>query len=288
MDDLHRRLRVLDEVEAPDLWGSASERDPQMPPSAPSTFRRGMTIVLALALFAGAAAFGWTALRAGTGRSNGPARPSPVPAGDTAVVAEVVCGTDGVRLLTPVVALQADGFHLHVRNDAGGSIAIARGLEGAVDLLEAAGASQDLVIRQRPGPYRIGCVSSDHVVTKDLPIEDWPQLEVIDPNGYWPAMVEEDTCGEDLPPVTETAGRSATLAGPLTGRLLLDAWSDPGRGDILSSDADGTDIEQIQVGEDEYWDAAWSPDRSEIAYVSHQGLNDSEIFLMEDYGRHVR
>jgi hypothetical protein len=110
------------------------------------------------------------------------AETSPAPLPD---VAEIVCGSDGVQLLTPRVATQPDGVHVSIRNETGAPFGIAVETESAGFGNSIPAGESEAVWPEGPGTLRVSCGDG----TTDGAGEE---LEVIDEGGYWAPYAIED------------------------------------------------------------------------------------------------
>jgi hypothetical protein len=108
MDDLKKTFATLDRLDPPDLWADARGRLPRRtgpPESSPS--RRVVAGIVAFAVFAAVAAFGWNAFRPTTGATHifGPARGSAlvlnVDAADQGAIPKATFSYGGARNTIP-------------------------------------------------------------------------------------------------------------------------------------------------------------------------------------------
>jgi hypothetical protein len=97
MPDVKRNLSVLDELDAPDVWGNAASRAPRQMPVSDRPRRRGPVILVAFALSAASIAFLVRAVGDGTDDLPRPTGPSPAgtPAGDVRYEANATVLQDG-------------------------------------------------------------------------------------------------------------------------------------------------------------------------------------------------
>lgn len=186
MPDLERRLRVLDRIEPPDLWGDIRTRETSRLPE-PQPANRWVSMAVAIAMTAAAAAVLvplWLLSPLG--------RPTSSPSGPAAStsrswvpgVAVVVCDLRGdevtTRVLRPVVRARPDGVHLRVDNRSSIGLELRiedrRGVQGGA----APVGVQDAVRDIPPGDARAGCV-----VPGAPPYTPLPTLRVLDPAGLW-------------------------------------------------------------------------------------------------------
>jgi hypothetical protein len=97
MTDVKRRLRLLDGLEPPDVWGDAATRTPRHDVSSDRPTRRGPAIALAFAVSVASIAFVVRAVGDGTDDFPRPTGPSPAgtPAGDVRYEASATVLQDG-------------------------------------------------------------------------------------------------------------------------------------------------------------------------------------------------
>jgi hypothetical protein len=128
-----------------------------------------------------------TFLVAGMAGCQEAAKPAAVPAAAATPapqVLEVVCGKTGTSVSTPRIVAAADGVHLRVRDESGGSgtylgYSYGEGMGfGGGD--PAGPGTISRVLTMPPGPGRLQC-SHDNGDTKDRAVA----IEVLDPAGYW-------------------------------------------------------------------------------------------------------
>jgi hypothetical protein len=110
------------------------------------------------------------------------AKSAPVAATSAPQVLEVVCGKTGTSISTPRIVAAADGVHLRVRDESGGSgtyLGYTYG-EGFGGGDPAGPGTISRVLSMPPGPGRLQC-SHDNGDKKDRAVA----IEVLDPAGYW-------------------------------------------------------------------------------------------------------
>lgn len=184
-DRIRREFQRLSSIRISDR---VLERARQRSPSSPSRRReRAFIAFVALAVFAVAGFFAWSAFRPGS------SNPQP-PADDTALpsVVRLDCGGEGPELLTSEVQVQKDGVLIHVE-DLGDAIGIEGSLVDedpgtgtwAVELGEEnQGPGFDIALGIEPGQYVVRCAQGGFLAGELSPAEGEP-LRIIDPEGIW-------------------------------------------------------------------------------------------------------
>ena len=118
-DRIRREFHRLSDIPVPeDLLERALQRDPT-PPRSPGS--RALVAFVALAVFAGAGAFAWSAFRPRSSHPQPPADEGEIP-----TVVRMDCG-EPPRLVTPEVQVQPGGVLIHVE-DVGNAV----GVEGSL------------------------------------------------------------------------------------------------------------------------------------------------------------
>lgn len=167
-----------------DVLERARERSPA-PPTPPG--QRVWIAFVALAVFAAAGAFAWSAFRPGSS--------APEPPGDESTAPTVVrldCGGQGPELLTPEVQVQTDGVLMHVE-----PVGDAIGVEGslvdedpgtgtwAFDFGEGDQAqSFAIALGIAPGEYVVRCAHGAFL-GGELTSAEGVSLRIVDPEGVW-------------------------------------------------------------------------------------------------------
>ena len=307
MSDLDRKMRDLDAIRTRDVWADAV--DGAEHPSGrripdPPRGRRVLTIVVALSVAAASVLF--LVDRLSTESVRRPADEGK-PTGQThAVVAPVDrltvgCGPDGAGVSGPTVEIASDGVHIAVEGGGSGRLVVFRPMSG--------GRGDDwaitpdaAVLPLAPGPWRVACVDagSDGTMSMNNPPDSafTAAFEVVDPAGLWPRVQDANACGEPLIDPVTTAGVEAALAGPVTGRLLVNVSSATGAaGAALSVDADGSDPFTIASGPGKPSADSWSPDGTRVALAisdddgnpaaSDASTEDGEIYVADGDGSNL-
>jgi len=304
MADLDRRMRDLDDIRTRDVWADAldgvenpSGRRIPEPPRG----RRVVTIVVALAVAAASVIFLADRLSTTSGR---PAD-QPTPTGSTQPVSApvdrlaVTCGPGGAEASESSVELASDGAHLGLGGGGPRTLVAFRGPSGHGPALETGGDANSAVIALEPGTWQAACVDVPEGETfsfRDVPDTAFTaSFEVIDPAHLWPAVEDASQCGEPMPDPVPTAGVEGPLAGPLTGRLLVDVTNGSSSASAaISVNADGSDPQTIATGDQNLSLGSWSPDGSQVAAViydsdgdpnvTNASTEDSEIYVMNADG----
>lgn len=265
MDELSRLLRSVDQVDPPDLW------PPHRARVAGRAARRGR----ATAALIGILAFGLVVASALILRS--PQRPpgqgvavtptnivptSPMPS--VGSVINLSCTGAGAVAATPEVTLDSDGVRIEVDNSV---------------------ASEFLSIQPRPEQlgWRVEIQAGRHLISDSFALEPGPVtllcfggpssvdspavVMVSDPEGYWPALQDLLTCGEEEPPPASSDGTGALAQVP-AGTLLLMSYDAASRGDIYTMPADGTRLIPVLTGPADDQSPIFSPDGQRIAFSS--------------------
>ncbi|MGZ5318380.1 MAG: TolB family protein [Actinomycetota bacterium] len=289
-----RRLRDLDQVPVSTSWDAVRATEPtdaDAPLHAPSRGRRAVVIAVAFGLFAasvGVFLFTWG------DDAPAPVVGSPAPGEtDAATSLTITCDDGGAKVSAPTVALGSEGVALTIENPAGDTFVAIRdpqnpdqslGLEVGPD---GRGATS---FPMAPGPWIVGCFSVQTFTSAEVPVSEYPAtFEVVDPDGNWRHIQEVATCGGPLPDPAGTAGEDASLAGPMSGQILLSARDDrTGATTFVSVNADGSGAQRLfpDLAVDE---ATFSPDGSLVALVisdsdgdptvTNAALEDSEIYV---------
>jgi WD40 repeat protein len=305
MTDPRRRLRRLDDVPTRDLWSriegrAADEAEPLEVLTRQTSFgRRLATIGLAFAVFAAGGVFLVT--RFDRGEPAPPPADDPLVPGNVADELRITCTDEGTVVEDDVVALQADGVHIAFRNESDANFIAIRNPDRRIasmgfDL----GSDSDTVLWSSPdtGTWMAACTSVPEgaLDLSGLPERAYsPPFEVVDPQGYLDDIRDAAGCGEHLPQPVPTAGTDAPLAAPLSGRLTVHAWNHhTGEGRAFFVDADGSDLEAVDVPPDRFDELELSPDGSRIALVIHDSdgdptvtyaaLEDGEVYVMNRDG----
>ncbi len=291
-----RRLRDLDQVPVSTSWDAVRSTEPtggEAPSHAPSRGRRAVVIAVAFGLFAasvGVFLFSWG------DDAPAPVVGSPAPGEPAARSLTVFCTEDGTAVSADKVALGPEGVAVTVENpDEVASLVLFRDPEdpeGSAGMDLGRKPEQEGAFSLRPGGWLVGCFSSDapSITLADIPVTEYPAaFEVVDPNGNWARIQDASTCGGPLPDPAVTAGEDASLAGPLSGQLLLSTRDDrTGATSFVSVNADGSAAQRLfpDLAVDE---AAFSPDGSRVALVisdsdgdptvTYAALEDSEIYV---------
>jgi TolB protein len=305
MNDPKRRLRRLDEIHVRDLWPRAEARaaETEAPPLVEGRVplaRRLTTIGVAFAVFASGGVF----LLSRFDASEPMPTPSDDPVVDGAATGDrlmITCTDSGTTVEGSPVAIQADGAHVSFSNESDANfIAIRNPDHRKASMGFDLAGSRDTVILSflDPGTWTAACVSmSDGPVDLGrIPESAYsPPFEIVDPNGFADDLGDAAGCGEQLPDAIPTAGADAPLAGPLAGRLTVHAWNhDTGEGRAFFVDADGSDLEAVDVPPDRFDELELSPDGTKVAAVIHDSdgdptvtyaaLEDGEIYVLNRDG----
>jgi Tol biopolymer transport system component len=290
MDDMEKRLSELDGIRTRDVWDRAlngsrrgdSPSDGGGPDGHPLARRAG---VIAVALAVSAAGAGLLFAQFASDER----RTQPLDGVATSSSVTIDC-REPVSVTPTNVRLDRDGVRMVVENAGPADFVYMRDPEkiGRSIGFDIPGETSRQEIHSlfiSPGEWLVGCFSTPFS-THEHPVEDYgATLIVEDPEGNWPIIQDEQTCGEPLPAPVETAGREAPLAGPLTGRALLYTWSDDRPGDdVFEISLANLSIAPILAGPGQAWDATWSPDGSRIAFVGGGLEEDSEIYVMNADG----
>ena len=273
MDDMEKRLSELDGIRTRDVWDRAldgSRRgDPPSDGGGPdghSLARRAGVIVVALTVSAAGAGLLFAQFASDERRTQ------PLDGVATSSSVTIDC-REPVSVTPTKVRLDRDGVRMVVENAGPADIVYMRDPEKiersiGFDIPGETSRQEIRPLSISPGEWLVGCFSTPFS-TYEHPVEDYgARLIVEDPEGNWPIIQDEQTCGEPLPAPVETAGREAPLAGPLTGRALLYAWTDDRPGDdVFEISLPNLSIAPILAGPGQAWDATWSPDGSRIAFV---------------------
>jgi TolB protein len=289
-----RRLHDLDQVPVTTSWDAVRATEPideEAPLHAPSRGRRAVVIAVAFGLFAasvGVFLFTW----GDDAPSQVAVSPSPGET-DVATSLTIMCADGGAKVSAPTVALGQEGVLLTIENPAGATYVAMRDPKAAgrsIGLEISDALSDRAVVEMQPGQWIVGCFSIKTFAGAEVPVSEYPAaFEVVDPYGNWAAIQEGNTCGGPLPDPAGTVGEDASLAGPLSGRVLLSARDDrTGAISFVSVNADGSDAQPLfpDLGASE---VAFSPDGSRVALVindsdgdptvTYAALEDSEIYV---------
>ncbi len=92
-----------------------------------------------------------------------------------------------------------------------------------------------------------------------------------------------------LPTPTPTPAPRAISPRPsaIVGRIVFSSTRDGGR-DLYVMHVDGSNLTRLTNGEGENWDAAFSPDGTQIVFASNRADNDYELYVMQSDGSNVR
>jgi hypothetical protein len=302
--DPKRRLRPLDEVPTRDLWtrieAHAAGPEP-LEPSGDGTplARRVATIAVAFAVFASGGAFLLARFDA--------TEPGPPPSDDPVVddgpavhELRITCTGEGTIVEGDPVAIQADGVHVAIRNETAAELLYMRDpddIERSVGMdLGGARSAATVLPMMEVGTWVAGCFRGTSFSTYDVPLSAYsPPVRIVDPDGFADDLRDAAVCGERLPDPVPSAGTEAPLAAPLAGRLTVHAWNhETGEGRAYFVDADGSDLEPIDVPPNRFAELELSPDGSRIALViadsdgdptvTYAALEDGEIYVMNRDG----
>lgn len=183
-DRIRREFKRLSDVPIPDdLLERARQRDPT-PPRSPGS--RAVVAFVALAVFAAAGAFAWSAFRPRSSQPQPPADEGEIP-----TVVRMDCGKQERGLVTPEVQVQGGGVLIHVE-DVGNAV----GVEGSLldDLgsgawafdfgeTQAAGGF-DIALGIAPGAYVVRCADGNFL-SRTLTPADGEIVHIVDPAGIW-------------------------------------------------------------------------------------------------------
>lgn len=184
-DRIRREFQRLSRVRVSDgVLERARERSPSPPTPAG---QRAFIAFVALAVFAAAGFFAWSAFRPGSSNPEPPADDTEVP-----TLMRLDCGGQRPELLTPEVQVQDDGVLIHVE-DLGDAIGIEGSLVDedpgtgtwAFDFGEEnQGQGFDVALGIGPGQYVVRCAHGGFLAGELNPAEG-ESLRIVDPEGVW-------------------------------------------------------------------------------------------------------
>jgi hypothetical protein len=221
MPELERKFRLLDEVQAPDVWADVIERQQRAEPVTPSP-RRLMAAVTALALFVAAAFVAWVAFR--------PSAPPRLAAGTDAPIPDVLrisCRADGTaKLAATTVRTQSDGLHVIVE-DPGPADEIWVQQPSRPGVTWSSGSTDlrgELVLLVPPGDSYVQC--RDHERLPEPPQGDaWmataPHFTLVDPDGNWISTDLACGAGKGIEPRSSSDPTLAGLSTPDAARASV-------------------------------------------------------------------
>ena len=129
-----------------------------------------------------------------------------------------------------------------------------------------------------PGPWIVGCFAVETYTSAETPVSAYgAAFEVVDPDGNWARIQDASTCGDPLPAPAETAGAETDLAGPLSGRLLVEVRDDDtGAMSFYAVNANGSGAQRLfpDLVVD---DVQFSPDGSRVALVISDSDGDPTV-----------
>jgi TolB protein len=277
MPNKAQRLRILDQLEEPDLWSDIRGRQPRRPPEEPRAARRVLVAAVAIGVAAAAIAFVGRAFEVAVRTPRPASTPSNGQLAFSGGGEIYVVSPDGSGLRQVTDLGGHDALHVHWSPD-GSKLAFRVWSKGNFELfvMNADGSG----VTNVTGSMGVSefAWSSDGSMLAFTSFQEGSDFDVFVVNAYGTGLraVVESPLTEHRPQWSPDGARIAYEQWPVHDR-------DPGTADIYAIGVEGG--EAVPLVTSSGWDteAAWSPDGRRIAFSSERD-GDEEIYVVNADG----